>query len=405
MELLDIEQQMLLIEMLQRRRKRIRRRWSVRPLNESRQETGEFATLAQPLREPGGSEKHFRYFGMSVARFDDLVSRLRPFIRHQMTHNMPVELEQRLAVSLRLLTSGLSQKTVAASYQLASSTVSAVFTEVCKALWKALQPQFLPSPSTSMWTDIATDYWKIWDFPNCVGSLEGRKVTIRAPHPLILTATCDARYRFTAVHVGASGSNDGAFDESGFGSMLLEHKRNLPPPADLPGTTVKTPHVLVGDAAFPLLSNLMRPFPGADLTRDKQVYNYRHSRAKRVIENAFGIMAARWRILGRPFEFQSNKSIDVLRACVVLHNYLTYTDEANSPESCYIPQGFADTDGCAGSIQPGDWRRVVEGHSNFVDPVDNSRMTGDQPTKAAMAVRSDLTAFFQSPHGTVPWQN
>ena len=78
LELINTEEQMLLLQMLKRRRQRRRlRRLSVRPLNRSRLGTGEFTTQVHPLRNLD-EQMHFRYFRMSMGRFDELLHCVQP---------------------------------------------------------------------------------------------------------------------------------------------------------------------------------------------------------------------------------------------------------------------------------------------------------------------------------------
>ena len=90
------------------------------------------------------------------------------------------------------------------------------------------------------------------------------------------------------------------------------------------------PHVIVGDEGFPLMSNLMRPYPGSDLADAKRIYNYRLSRARRIAENAFGILANRWRMYHRKLPLSPGNVDCVVKATIVLHNMLCGENEVGA---------------------------------------------------------------------------
>ncbi|KAK0136548.1 hypothetical protein N1851_027339 [Merluccius polli] len=191
---------------------------------------------------------------MSAARFDELLRRVAPMIQHAASHRAPVSDAERLAVTIRFLAAGISQQALAASYKLGTATVCTIIKEVCQALWAGLKDE-VKYPQGAQWEAIRG---------------------------------------FTFVDIGAFGreSDAGVFGRTKFGAQLIQGRLPLPPHAPLPGTDVLTPPVFVADEAFPQKINLMRPYPGSQqLSHDQKVYNYRHSQARRVIENAFGILA------------------------------------------------------------------------------------------------------------------
>ena len=67
---------------------------------------------------------------------------------------------------------------------------------------------------------------------------------------------------------------------------------NIPEPEEILGTGSKFPYVLVGDEAFPLKENMMKPYPREVLNIKERLFNFRLSRGRRIIENTFGILAA-----------------------------------------------------------------------------------------------------------------
>jgi len=168
-------------------------------------------------------------------------------------------------------------------------------------------PLYLKPPcSHAEWRKIAEDFYRLWNFPMCVGALDGKHGMIQALprpgseyynykgfHSIVLLAACDAQYCFTLVYVGDAGrhSDGGVFANSKFGKKLMENSLNIPPHDNI--DTEVFPYCMAADAAFPLKPSIMRPYPGKSSFREDKIFNYRLSRARRVIENTFVIMSSK----------------------------------------------------------------------------------------------------------------
>ena len=120
---------------------------------------------------------------------------------------------------------------------------------------------------------------------------------------------------------------------------------------------VDLPYVLVADEIFPLKPWLMKPFPGKEKPLEKEIFNYRLSQCRRIIENSFGILTAKWRVFRRPIKADPQYVEMITKAAVCLHNYLRLTH--------YIPDGFVDSEDDSGNVHPGDWRAIITGDTSL----------------------------------------
>lgn len=79
------------------------------------------------------------------------------------------------------MATGDSFKTISFSYRLGHTTVYRILTESCKSIVTNLMSEVMPQPTEERWKQIANDFWTNWNFPNCIGALDGKHVTIQAP--------------------------------------------------------------------------------------------------------------------------------------------------------------------------------------------------------------------------------
>lgn len=165
--------------------------------------------------------------------------------------------------------------------------------------------------SEAEWKSISKSFKSMWNFPFCIGALDGKHVKILTPvgsgshffnykgtFSIILLALVDANLRFICVDVGTNGrcSDGGVWAKNDFKKCLDSNVLNIPEANYLPGTNVKVPYVIVADDAFLLTPRIMKPFSGRNLNSRQIIFNYCLSGARRIVENAFGILANRFRI-------------------------------------------------------------------------------------------------------------
>ena len=156
------------------------------------------------------------------------------------------------------------------------------------------------------------------------------------------------------------------------------------------------PFFLVGDEIFPLKTWLMRQYPG-NLSLGQKIFNYRLSRARRTIENSFGILAARWRIFRQPIKAKVENAEKFTLAAIALHNYLRLTNNVS-----YSPTGFIDSETRDGKMVAGAWRKVLsdDGGGNALRDLPHVR--GSRYQKCVIIQRDNLQSYFMNT-GTAEW--
>ena len=239
-----------------------------------------------------------------------------------------------------------------------------------------------------------------------MGALDGKHIVIQACNnsgsmfynykgtfSFVLMALVDADCKFTYVDIGDFGSNSdgGIFKNSKFGKAFMNNELGIPGPKTLDhwpeGGVLQ--HCVVADEAFLLRCDLMRPYPWTNnrqsLPEDQKILSYRLSRARRIVENAFGILAQSWRIFNRRINFLPKNVDRVIKVCVVLHNYLTEPGKdlheihrrLNPDQDPYLQD--------SGAILDSD-------HFGFANSAN------------VRAIRNLYTTYFTRPEGSVIWQ-
>ena len=296
---------MLITELLEKTN--VRRRGKTREWIKRREEKGAFNNVIRELglEDSGGFKEMMR---MSYETFTDLLSMIEKDITPMelLSGIKVVRAPERLLLALRFFATGETFRSLSFQFRVSRTAISKIVTEVAKAIIKNLGKKYISLPETEKeWSVIAEQFATQWQFPNALGAIDGKHINIKPPvgagssfynykhtHSIVLLAIAGPNCECIFADIGSNGRmNDaGIWNKSKLRSKIENNELDLPKPKCLPYGSVELPHVFVDDA-FGLKTYRMKPYAQRGLTTERRVYNYRHSRARRISENLFGIIA------------------------------------------------------------------------------------------------------------------
>ena len=137
---------------------------------------------------------------------------------------------------------------------------------------------------------------------------------------------------------------------------------------------------------------MMKPFGHRNMTVEERIFNYRLSRGRRIVENAFGILAHRWRCILSTMQQEHETVKDIVSACLCMHNMMRMRYPG-------LQNRDVDREGNDHDIIPGAWRNEA-----VLQDMQNIQGGNRRDTRESKAQRVYLKHYYNNV-GSVAWQD
>ncbi|XP_077509345.1 uncharacterized protein LOC144120619 [Amblyomma americanum] len=294
-----------------------------------------------------------------------------------------ISVEKRIGIGLFKLCSAAEDRVVAIVFGVGRSTVNTIYREFAETVVDVLEPEWARMMAPNEMNEHVSEFYAMTGFPQAMGALDGCHFPLSPPHlnaedyrnykgwySVILLAVVDHKYRFRYVSAGSPGRchDSHVYSQSDL-AETVERPLFKTPVTVINGTAV--PPIILCDQAFALTGHLMKPFPhNGPLQEEKRLFNYHLSKTRRIVENAFGRMKARFRYTMKRMECEIRHVPVIIRACCTLNN---------------MCEDF-------GARLPQQWLDEVSQHDRaFEQPAHTTQLEVD----SGASVRAALVHYFQ----------
>ncbi|XP_046406248.1 protein ANTAGONIST OF LIKE HETEROCHROMATIN PROTEIN 1-like [Ischnura elegans] len=247
-----------------------------------------------------------------------------------------IKVEKRVAIAIFCLKGYSDFWAVGNMFRVCASTVPSILYEVCDGINKEVFPFIVQFPrDNARKEEFARGFWSLWQFPNTFGALDGTHIRIIKPsedpmdywnykgyHSMVLMALVDHEYKFLYTNIGRQGRVNDATVYN-FSGLKVELERR----------EFDSKLHVIGDGGFPWSPSLLRPYvQTGNMNAIHSHFKTRLSRARLVVEDAFGRLKGRWRVLLKRLDLGVSNVQRVVKACVALHNICEQQKEYFYPE-------------------------------------------------------------------------
>ena len=353
------------------------------------------------------------FLRVDVALFREILEAITPLIEPAEPNaarrfREPLPPGLKLAITLRHFASGANYVGLSYGFRVAPNTIHYAIKKVSRAIVQVYKRQLVVPPNTEEgWRAVSDEFAQKWQFHHCLGAIDGKHIAVRKPPKLgslyynykgffsiILLALVDANYKFMWVDIGSAGccSDAQIFNHCDLKPAMEQNWMHVPQPDALPHDDADTPYHIVADDAFALTTWCMKPYAIRGQTRQQRLFNYRLSRARRVVENAFGILANRFRCLLGKLLQDPPVVVKMVMAMCCLHNLMR--DRYPALQNAALDHERADDH----EVVPGAWRQDQQ-----LSPL--RVQGGNNALRAGKEMRDYLCQYYNNPVGAVPWQD
>ncbi|XP_038699618.1 uncharacterized protein LOC119996910 [Tripterygium wilfordii] len=281
----------------------------------------------------GSSTVCFELFRLNKVSFIQLCEELRS--RNLLDDSRTVYLEEKVAIFLYIIGHNIRHRVASDRFQHSTETISRHFRKTLKAVCR-YGKELIKQGSTELPDQYKQNSKYYPWFESCIGAIDGTHISAWAPaekltacrgRKSIVTSNvmcaCDFNMMFTFVYTGWEGT---ANDSRVFLDAISRPENHFPHP-------VGNQYYLV-DSGYPCIAGYLPPFRGGRYhiseyhgrgrgprTR-KELFNYRHSSMRMVIERCFGVLKARFPILKLMPPYPPTRQRLIVVACCAIHNFL-----------------------------------------------------------------------------------